>query len=214
MVTVEGGVFTQASYQVSRKVRLSTFKICKYQVTQAQWKAIMGTNPSHFKGDDLPVENVSWDDAQEFIKKLNAKTGKHYALPTEAQWEFAARGGNKSHNNTYAGCDSENRLGGCAWYEKNSFQTTNPVGKKKPNELGLYDMSGNVWEWCEDWYQKGYPIGDIADPKGPSSGQFRVLRGGSWGSSAGSCRVSNRIDGDPSRRYININSGLRLVLLP
>ena len=197
----------------SRRVRMNTFKICKYQVTQAQWKTVMGkdNNPSHFKGDDLPVDSVSWDDAQEFIKKLNAKTGKHYALPTEAQWEFAARGGNKSKNYEYAGCN-ESDLDDYAWYDRNSFQTTNPVGKKKPNELGLYDMSGNVWEWCEDWYQEDYPSGDIADPKGPSSGQKRVRRGGSWVNSSGGCRVSFRIGEGPSGRYSGI--GFRLVLLP
>lgn len=233
MVTVEGGIFTQKwtyyweehpggdkrrktitkSEERSRKVRLSTFKICKYPVTQAQWKSVMGkdNNPSHFKGDDLPVECVLWDDAQEFIKKLNAKTGKHYALPTEAQWEFAARGGNKSKNYPYAGSNGSD-LDDYAWYEENSFQTTNPVGKKKPNELGLYDMSGNVWEWCEDWYQEGYPIGDIADPKGPSWGQRRVLRGGSWFSVSWRCRVLHRNSGDPSFRGNSV--GLRLVLLP
>ena len=209
-------IYHDAVYEcrdLSRRVRMNTFKICKYQVTQAQWKSVMGkdNNPSHFKGDDLPVECVSWDDAQEFIKKLNAKTGKHYALPTEAQWEFAARGGNKSKNYEYAGCNWRD-LDDYAWYSKNSSKSTHTVGKKKPNELGLYDMSGNVWEWCEDWYEEGYPSGDIADPKGPSSGQNRVQRGGSWIINAWYCRVTHRIGHDPS--YRDNSFGLRLVLLP
>ena len=233
MVTVEGGMFTQkwiCSWEehpggdmrrkiVTRKeiryrnVRVSTFKICKYPVTQAQWKSIMGIfkNPSHFKGGDRPVDNVSWDDAQEFIKKLNAKTGKHYALPTEAQWEFAARGGNKSKNYEYAGCN-ESDLDAYAWYSKNSSESTHTVGEKNPNELDLYDMTGNVWEWCEDWYQEEYPSGDISDPKGPSAGQYRVMRGGSWRNWADYCRVANRGRNVPSNR--DKDTGFRLVLLP
>ena len=217
MVRVEGGTFTMGatseqgsdaySYEKPKhQVTLSSFSIGKYEVTQEEWQAVMGSNPSYFKGAKLPVEKVSWDDCQEFIRRLNQMTGKSFRLPTEAEWEFAARGDNRSKHYKYSG---SNNLSSVAWYYDNSGSETHPVGQKSPNELGLYDMSGNVWEWCADWYDK-YSKSAQTDPKGSSSGSHRVLRGGSWGSSAGYCRVSNRSFKTPS----NSNSylGLRLAL--
>ena len=179
----------------------------KYEVTQAQWKAVMGSNPSRFKGDNLPVENVSWDDVQAFIRKLNQLTGKRYRLPTEAEWEYAARGGNKSRGYKYAG---GNNIDEVAWYDGNSGERTHPVGKKRPNELGLYDMSGNVWEWCSDWYDEDY-YGNSPqnNPQGPASGSSRVFRGGSWLNYAILCRSASRYYSTPDSRYGLI--GFRLV---
>jgi formylglycine-generating enzyme required for sulfatase activity len=131
----------------------------------------MGSNPSHFKGNNLPVENVSWNDVQEFIRKLNQQTGKRYRLPTEAEWEYAARGGSQGSSTKYAGSNS---IGDVAWYDGNSGNKTQPVGQKRPNELGLYDMSGNVWEWCADWYGP-YSSASQTNPQGPSSGSDRVI---------------------------------------
>ena len=151
------------------------FELGQYEVTQGQWVKVMGKNPSHFKGDDrLPVEKVNWNDAQAFIAKLNALDDSYrYRLPTEAEWEYAARGGTTG---PYYG-----DLDVIAWYYSNSGGKTHPVGQKQPNEYGLYDMLGNVWEWCSDWYGKGYySVSPAADPQGPSSGLRRVLRGGSW----------------------------------
>ena len=165
----------------------------------------MGSNPSKFKGDNLPVEQVSWNDIQEFITKLNTMTGKTFRLPTEAEWEYAARGGNKSKGYKYSG---SNTLDNVAWYTNNSSSKTHPVGQKQPNELGLYDMSGNVWEWCQDWYGS-YSSSSQTNPTGPSSGSYRVLRGGSWYHFARICRVSYRLNSDPDDRY-NLN-GFRLV---
>ena len=170
------------------------------------WKEVMGNNPSSWKGDNLPVENVSWDDCQTFIRKLNALTGKNFRLPTEAEWEFAARGGNNSRGYKYAG---SNNIGDVAWYEDNSGSKTHVVGTKSPNELGIYDMSGNVWEWCQDWYGD-YSSASQTNPTGASNGSARVLRGGSWYCSARLCRSSDRYSYSPDCR---INSGgLRLVL--
>ncbi|MBO7279020.1 MAG: SUMF1/EgtB/PvdO family nonheme iron enzyme [Bacteroidales bacterium] len=219
MVFVEGGTFQMGatSEQGSdayddekpvHSVTLSDFYIGKYEVTQAQWKAVMGKNPSRFQGDNLPVENVSWNDIQEFIKKLNRLTGKRYRLPTEAEWEYAARGGKKSKGYKYAGSNS---IGEVAWYDSNSGYETHPVGQKQPNELGLYDMSGNVWEWCQDWYGN-YNSSSQTNPSGPASGSYRVLRGGSWYRSARYCRVSDRSFNYPSNWYYFY--GFRLVLLP
>ena len=186
---------------------LSDYYIAKYEVTQGLWKAVMGSNPSYFKGDNLPVENVSWKDCQKFIKKLNKMTGKNFRLPTEAEWEYAARGGNKSRGYKYAG---SNIIGGVAWYSDNSGSTTHPVGTKQANELGLYDMSGNVWEWCQDWHDD-YSSLSQTNPTGPSSGSYRVLRGGSWDWGWGCCRVSHRRDyGSPSGKLNNI--GFRLAM--
>ena len=218
MVYVKGGTFTmgataeQASEEASssekptHSVTLTDFYICKYEVTQAQWKAIMGINPSKWKGDNLPVECVSWNDVQAFIKKLNAKTGKKFRLPTEAEWEYAARGGNKSKGYKYSG---SNKLKNVAWYDHNSDNMTHPVGQKRPNELGIYDMSGNVYEWCQDWYGD-YGSSSQTNPTGPSIGSYHVLRGGCWLGVAWCCRVSHRFY-DSLDRSSSID-GFRLAL--
>ena len=219
MVYVEGGTFAmgatseQGSDYYSEdlpvhNVTLSSYYIGRFEVTQAQWKAVMGTNQSWFSGDDLPVESVSWDDAQAFVQKLSALTGRTYCLPTEAQWEYAARGGNKSKGYKYSGSNDINEV---AWYYYNSGSMTHPVGTKMPNELGLYDMSGNVWEWCSDWYGS-YSSGDANNPAGPSAGWGRVLRGGGWGDDAQGCRVSFRSGETPGNRHFIY--GFRVVVLP
>ena len=219
MVYVSGGTFTmgatseQGSDAYDREkpahsVTLSGYYIGKYEVTQELWKAVMGSNPSRFKGDNLPVEQVSWDDVQEFLRKLNAMTGKRYRLPTEAEWEFAARGGNSSRGYKYSGSNS---LGSVAWYYDNSGSRTHAVGTKSPNELGIYDMSGNVWEWCQDWYGGSYyENSPRTNPKGPNSGSDRVRRGGSRGDYARFCRVSFRDDYTPDYRHYSL--GIRLAL--
>ena len=217
MVYVSGGTFTmgatseQGSDAYDREkpahsVTLSGYYIGKYEVTQALWKAVMGSNPSYFKGDNLPVEFVSWNEVQEFLRKLNAMTGKRYRLPTEAEWEFAARGGNSSRGYKYSGSNS---LGNVAWYYDNSGSGTHAVGTKSPNELGIYDMSGNVCEWCQDW-NGSYSSSSQRNPKGPNSGSYRVYRGGSWNGNARSCRVSFRYHFTPGLR--NNGIGFRLVL--
>jgi len=218
MVYVEGGTFTMGATseqdsdayndeKPTHQVTLSSFSIGKYEVTQAEWQAVMGTNPSQFTGNSQrPVENVSWNDCQEFIRKLNAMTGKRFRLPTEAEWEYAARGGNRSRGYKYAG---SNTLGNVAWYGNNSDSKTHPVGTKSPNELGLYDMSGNVWEWCNDWLGS-YSSNSQYNPIGPASGSCRVYRGGGWYCAAWSCRVSFRSIITPGDRYNNL--GLRLAL--
>jgi formylglycine-generating enzyme required for sulfatase activity len=221
MVSVQGGTFTMgctpeqggdcdSDEKPARSVTVGNFNIGKFEVTQRLWKQIMGAdnNPSNFKGDDLPVEHVSWNDVQEFIKKLNEQTGKKYRLPTEAEWEYAARGGNKSQGNKYSG---SNNLDEVAWYDGNSGGKTNDVGTKSPNELGIYDMSGNVYEWVSDWYG-GYSLGAQTNPAGPSSGSTRVLRGGSWNFDAWYCRVSDRDGGVPGDRDSDL--GFRLALSP
>ena len=217
MVYVSGGTFTmgatseQGSDAFDREkpahsVTLSGYYIGKYEVTQELWKAVMGSNPSNFNGDNLPVENVSWNDVQEFLRKLNAMTGKNYRLPTEAEWEFAARGGNSSRGYKYSGSNS---LGSVAWYADNSGIRTHAVGTKSPNELGIYDMSGNVWEWCQDWWGD-YSSSSQRNPKGPNSGSTRVFRGGSCVSGAGDCRVSYRFSNTTDLRSISL--GFRLAL--
>jgi formylglycine-generating enzyme required for sulfatase activity len=214
MVYVQGGTFQMGSNDGEdhekpvHSVTLDNFYIGKYEVTQAQWRAVMGSNPSHFKGDNLPVENVSWDDVQEFIKKLNSITGKTYRLPTEAEWEYAARGGNKSKGYEYSGSD---KIEDVAWYVGNSENKTHPVGTKKPNELGVYDMSGNVYEWCQDWYGS-YSSSRQKNPQGPSSGTYCVFRGGSWKYIDYFCRSANRFYYYP--HYRGYNLGFRLVLCP
>ena len=220
MVYVEGGTFTMgatseqgsdadSNEKPTHSVTLSSYYIAECEVTQAQWKAIMGNNPSSFTGDtNRPVETVSWEDAQDFCTKLSQKTGKTYVLPTEAQWEYAARGGNKSKGYKYSG---SNTIGNVAWYTSNSSSATHPVKQKSANELGLYDMSGNVWEWCSDRYGD-YSSSAQTNPTGPSSGSYRVLRGGSWYGNAGGCRVSGRGYNTPSIRY-DFN-GFRVVCLP
>ena len=218
MVYVAGGTFTMGATSEqgpdadsdespTHQVTLSSFSIGRYEVTQEEWRVVMDNNPSKFKGDKRPVENVSWDDCQEFIRKLNAMTGKIFRLPTEAEWEFAARGGNNSRGYKYAG---SNDIYSVAWYSSNSYDESHPVGQKDPNELGLYDMAGNVWEWCSNW-KGNYPYSSQTNPIRSSSDSFRVFRGGSWYNVARYCRVSNR----NSNRVIGDRSntlGLRLAL--
>lgn len=215
MVRVEGGTFRMGATTEQEdeawdnekpvhSVTLSIYYIGKTEVTQALWQAVMG--PSNFKGADLPVENVSWDDCQEFIQKLNSLTGRNFRLPTEAEWEFACRGGNNSRGYKYSG---SNNLGSVAWYDDNSGNKTHSVATKSPNELGIYDMSGNVWEWCSDWYGD-YSSDAQTNPKGPVSGSRRVRRGGCWFGYVGGCRSSYRGGDDPAFRVIIL--GLRLAL--
>ena len=217
MVRVEGGTFRMGATSEQggdaerdekpvHSVKLNTFYIGKTEVTQALWQAVMGSNPSHFKGADLPVENVTWYDCQNFIQKLKSLTGQKFRLPTEAEWEFACRGGNKSRGYKYSG---SNNLGSVAWYNGNSGGKTRPVGTKAPNELGIYDMSGNVWEWCNDWYAD-YTANSQTHPTGPQSGSLRVCRGGGWDNYAGSRRSSNRSNSSPTNRSSSL--GLRLAL--
>lgn len=219
MVRVDGGTFTMGatpeqgsdaygSEKPAHRVTLSSYLIGQTEVTQSLWKAVMGENPSYFKGDNLPVENVSWKDCQTFISKLNQLTGKTFRLPTEAEWEYAARGGNKSKGYKYSGSSD---IGSVAWYENNSSRKTHPVGAKQPNELGIYDMSGNVWEWCSDYYDS-YSSAAVTNPTGPVSGSYRVGRGGSWDHGARRCRVSNRDCDFPD--YSHPGLGLRLVVVP
>jgi formylglycine-generating enzyme required for sulfatase activity len=173
----------------------------------------MGNAPSSFRNCyNCPVESVSWNDVQEFITKLNQKTGKKYRLPTEAEWEYAARGGKKSKGYQYSG---SNNINDVAWYGSNSGVKTHPVGQKQPNELGIFDMSGNVWEWCSDWYAAEYEYdwnSTIPDPKGPASGSGRVYRGGRWLNDPQYCRSSFRFSYSPDFRFDNL--GFRLVLAP
>ena len=218
MIYVKGGTFTMgatleqiddASFheKPAHQVTLSDYRIGETQVTQKLWQAVMGNNPSCFIGNlQRPVENVSWNECQEFIKKLNQLTHKKFRLPTEAEWEYAARGGNKSRGYKYAG---SNTLDDVAWYDGNSGGTTHPVKQKQANELGLYDMSGNVLEWCQDWYGD-YLSSPQTNPAGPSDGDFRVLHGGSWHSLTWYCRVSSRLNFTPTNRCSNL--GFRLVL--
>ena len=219
MVRVEAGTFTMGATaemedpndneKPTHRVTLTNdYYIGKYEVTQALWQTVMGNNPSMFKGDNLPVEQVSWDDCQEFISKLNHITGKMFRLPTEAEWEYAARGGNKSRGYQYSG---SNNLSDVAWFRDNSGSKTHAVGTKQPNELGIYDMSGNVWEWCQDWFGK-YKRSSQVNPTGANSGSGRVLRGDGWFSFSfarlgrSSCRYCYTPD------YSVNHLGLRLVL--
>jgi formylglycine-generating enzyme required for sulfatase activity len=194
------------------QVCLNPYYIGKYEVTQGQWKKVMGHNPSNFEGDDRPVEQVSWNDAQEFIRKLNEIEGTHkYRLPNEAEWEYAARGGGRQEK--WAGTNDESSLGEYSWYGNNSHGETHPVGQKKPNSLGLYDMSGNVAEWIADWYGEDYyRLSPRNDPKGPSSGTSKVLRGGSWIFLPRDVRVASRFSLDPRVRFFSY--GFRLGLSP
>ncbi len=189
------------------EVCVDDYSIGTFEVTQDQWNAVMGSNPSYFTqcGGSCPVEQVSWNDVQEFLRKLNQQTGRNYRLPTEAEWEYAARSRGKSEK--YAG---GNDLDSVAWYGSNAGSQTHPVGQKQPNGLGIYDMSGNVWEWCQDWYDGNYYKSSPKDnPQGPSSGSDRVLRGGSWLNDASSARAAVRDWGDPGNRYVI--SGFRLA---
>ena len=218
MVFVEGGTFqmgatseqgsaAESAEKPAHDVTLDGFYIGAYEVTQAQWKAVMGSNPSYCVGDDLPVEKVSWYDAVSFCEKLSQMTGKKYRLPTEAEWEYAARGGQQAAGTKYAGSNS---IGDVAWCTNNSGGKTHPVGQKQPNALGLYDMSGNVWEWCSDWYDSDYySSSPSVNPQGPSGGARRVHRGGSWYSDARYCRVSHRDYFTPDRQGEDV--GFRVV---
>ena len=191
---------------VHQVILTNDYYMGKYEVTQALWQAVMGNNPSRFKGDNLPVEQVSWNDCQEFIGKLNDLTGRKFRLPTEAEWEYAARGGKKSRSYQYSGSSN---ISDVAWYDGNSGSKTHPVGMKQANELGIYDMGGNVYEWCQDWYGS-YVSSSQTNPTGAVSGSYRVCRGGSWYYHAGSCRSSFRSFDTLDGRYDNL--GLRLVL--
>ncbi len=216
MVAVPGGTFIMGATSEqgsdadsdetpTHSVTLSSYYIGQTEVTQELWEAVMGSNPSEFKGAKRPVEWVSWNDCQEFIRKLNAKTGKQFRLPTEAEWEYAARGG-KSGGTKYSG---SNRLRDVAWNEKNSGDRTHKVATKQANELGIYDMSGNVWEWCSDWYGD-YSSSSQTDPRGATEGSSHVMRGGCFANLARSCRVSTRGNFSPDHRWCNL--GVRLAL--
>ena len=189
-------------------VTLKSFYIGKFEVTQKQWRAITGSNPSGFQNcDDCPVERVSWEEVQSFLNALNQKTGKKYRLPTEAEWEYAAQGGNKTMNWPYAGGKDVNATG---WYVMNAKKTTHPVGQKQPNELGIYDMSGNVLEWCSDWFNpKYYQVSPTSDPTGPIQGELRVARGGSWMNKPGTLKVTFRRGIKPNATYSDV--GFRIV---
>ena len=234
MVAIEGGTFTMGAtaeqesdpfyweQQPAHEVTLSSYCIGQTEVTQALWQAVMGSNPSYFSSRNnyatnlqRPVECVSWNDCQTFITKLNQLTGRTFRLPTEAEWEFAARGGNQSQGFKYSG---SNNIDDVAWYwfsvrsqvnDDAVYGTTQTVATKAPNELGLYDMSGNVWEWCQDWYD-AYSSDAQTNPVGPSTGNGRVFRGGSWLNYEYSCRVSQRAGHDPTGMSDCI--GLRLAL--
>lgn len=222
MVYVHGGSFIMGATpeqesnaeddeKPAHQVTLSSYSIGRYEVTQSEWKSIMGNNPSDHKGDKFPVENVSWEECQTFIDRLNSITGKHFRLPTESEWEFAARGGTLSKGYRYAG---SNNIKSVAWYNPDySFYTdtkekTHIVGSKQPNELGLYDMSGNVAEWCEDWYEeKNYQMQTNQKPS------YRVVRGGSFFTKADDCRTSNRSYNEPNGTWGHVTSiGFRLAM--
>ncbi len=215
MVKVEGGTFIMGATPEQQDpdsdekpihhVTLNNYYIGETEVTQELWLAVMGSNPSNFKGYSNPVECVSWNNCQDFVRKLNSYTGEHFRLPTEAEWEFAARGGNKSKGYQYSG---SNNLKKVAWYHNNSGSKTHPVATKTPNELGIYDMSGNVAEWCQDWYSY-YNISAQTNPTGPGSGSDRVDRGGSWVSGTRFCRSADRSYYPNSKSY---SLGIRLVL--
>ncbi|MCB9297234.1 MAG: formylglycine-generating enzyme family protein [Lewinellaceae bacterium] len=220
MILVEGGSFQMGSEDEDafsnekpvHGVRLNSFYIGKFPITQVLWKAVMNENPSFFNGYSRPVERVSWEDAQAFIQKLNGFTGRSYRLPTEAEWEYAARGGRQSKGYKYAG---SNKLREVGWHWENAHFETKAVGLKYPNELGLYDMSGNVLEWCQDWYSGDYyeecdKRGIVENPRGPAKGLARVLRGGAWYGDPRLCRCTFRFYGAPRFRAGDI--GFRLVL--
>ena len=224
MIEVEGGTFQMGatSEQVdpwrnekpAHSVTLSSYYIGETEVTQALWEAVMGSNPSRFKDGSNPVEQVSWNDCQAFIQKLNSLTGKTFRLPTEAEWEYAARGGSKSRGYQYSG---SNTIGDVAWYTVNSYAKgssssdygTHSVKTKQANELGIYDMSGNVWEWCLDW-KEYYSSSSQTNPTGPETGYYRLIRGGGWDDVARYCRVAIRFYDAPNTAYDYL--GLRLAL--
>ena len=224
MVLIPAGEFMMGSPDTDKdaldnekpahKVKIITpFYLGKYEVTQEQWGAVMGNNPSSFKGRKNPVEEASWDDCQKFFEKLNAKVGTQggkFMLPTEAQWEYACRAGSAT---AYCSGDEESGLGEYAWYDGNSDGKTHPVGEKKPNVWGLYDMHGNVWEWCADWYdEKYYADSPTDDPTGHETGSSRVGRGGDWSSDSWFCRSGSRSGCAPGLRCDLL--GLRVSLVP
>lgn len=220
MMPVEGGTFRMGCTNPNgakhyydnefpvHEVKVSSFYMGQYEVTQNLWRAVMGENPSYWHDNDsLPVEQISWDDAQVFITRLSQMTGRRFRMPTEAEWEFAARGGNKTHGYVFPG--TEGNIGAYVWYGGNSSSRTHPVGQKLPNELGLYDMGGNVWEWCYDWMSE-YADTPQENPRGPKHGENRILRGGSINSPSWGCTVSDRSWYLPDHGYRY--HGLRLVM--
>ena len=220
MVYVEGGTFQMGSEDSDaasderpvHQVQINSFSIGQTEVTQELWEAVMGTdssaNPSKWKGAKLPVEQVSWNQCQTFIAKLNQLTGKTFRFPTEAEWEFAARGGINSQGYKYAG---SNNIDDVAWYRGNCSNKTHEVATKQPNEIGIYDMSGNVWEWCQDWYSNSYYSSSVINnPTGPDSGSDHVHRGGGMWDVAGGCRITDRSHFGPT--VTSYNLGLRLAL--
>jgi formylglycine-generating enzyme required for sulfatase activity len=216
MAFVEGGCFTmgctpeqegdcRVNEKPAHQVTVSSFYIGKFTVTQEEWIAVMGENPSHFRGTNMPVDSVGWNDVQAFLKRLNTLTGGNYRLPTEAEWEFAARGGHLSKGYKYSGSNDLYTVAQCI--NKESPESI-AVGLKEPNELGLYDMSGNVWEWCSDWYGAYLP-GSANNPKGPTTGKYHVSRGGSARFDPSCCRVSYRHFCPPECNQVR--HGLRLA---
>jgi len=210
---IPAGTLTMGEGALAHEVTLTEpFKMGVHEVTQAQYEQVMGSNPSGFKGADNPVEQMTWDQALEFCRKLSAlpaekAAGNVYRLPTEAQWEYACRAGTTTK---FSFGDEESDLGDYAWYDDNSDDKTHPVGSKLPNAWGLYDMHGNVWEWCQDWYGDD-PSGAVTDPTGPADGALRVIRGGSWSNAAGLCRSENRNGNYSSNLWSSHVLGFRVV---
>jgi formylglycine-generating enzyme required for sulfatase activity len=215
MIYIEGGTFQMGSDSGAKDERprhavtIKSFSIGQYEVTQSQWQLIMGNNPSGFRGcGNCPVEDVTWKDIQEFIKRLNKLTGRNYRLPTEAEWEYAASGGIKSKGYKFSGSNDPSEVG---WIKSNADSKTHPVGQKKPNELGIYDMCGNVWELCSDWYDKYYyKKSPASGPQNKSMGLFRVSRGGSWRSGPERCYNTAR-NRNIKDHHIQ-NGGFRLAM--
>ena len=219
LVTIPAGSFVMGSpesdpdhyedEQPQRTVNISAFAIGKTEVTQAQWRAVLGTDLSYFTGDNRPVEQVMWYDCQAFCTALSQLSGLAIRLPTEAEWEYACRAGSTTR---YAFGDESADLGAYAWYMDNSSDQTHDVAGKLPNAWGLYDVHGNIWEWCSDWYSETYygerPDPDT-DPRGPASGDYRVVRGGSWSGSAKSCRSAPRLGRWSGVRYHRV--GFRIA---